>query len=102
MIGPFEPVAVYDIRDPWWMDQQGGHDRLRAWAHSYGVDTTDTRVMEVYLIDSPSLRVYDLARNERGDFYRDGPGAAMREPYDVLLRDLPPHCLPGVLGWGGV
>jgi hypothetical protein len=92
MIGPFEPIAVYDIRDCWWMKEPGDHERLQEWAHSYGVDTTDTRRMEIYLIDGPSLRVYDVARNEHGDMYRDGPSVALREPYDVLLRDLPPGC----------
>lgn len=103
MIGPFEPVAVYDIRDPWWIDEDlGAHSRLLAWVRSCGVDPTFSRRFEIYLIDSPSMRVYDLDLDEHGQPYRDGRGAAMREPYDVLLRDLPPHCPPGVLGRGGV
>ncbi|MFI6793643.1 hypothetical protein ACIBG4_40565 [Nonomuraea sp. NPDC050383] len=93
-VGGFEPIAVYDVRDRWWMDEPTAHDRLLTWLRSYEVDPTYTRRFEVYLIDCPSLRVYDLALDEHGQPYRDGPGMALREPYDVLLRDLPPEC-PG-------
>lgn len=91
-IGGFEPIYVFDIRDRWWMDEPDTHDRLLDWVRSYGVDPTYSRRFEIYLIDCPSLRVYDLALDECGRPYRDGAGMAVREPYDVLLRDLPPHC----------
>jgi hypothetical protein len=93
MIGNFKPIAVYDIRDRWWMDEADAHDRLLAWVRLYGVDPTYARRFEIYLIDCPSLRVYDLALDKHGKPYRDGPGMAMREPYDVLLRDLPPGAI---------
>jgi hypothetical protein len=92
VIGPFEPIAVYDVRHRWWMDEPGGHARLLEWVRSYGVDPTDSRRFEVYMIDGPVLRVFDADRNADGHFYRDGPGVALREPYDVLLHDLPPGC----------
>lgn len=92
MIGDFEPIAVYDIRDRWWMNEPDGHDRLLDWVRSYGVDPTYSRRFEVYLIDCPSLRVFDLALDENGRTYRDGAGMALRDPYDVPLADLPPGC----------
>lgn len=103
MIGPFRPIAVYDVRDPWWIDEDlGAHVRLLDWVRSYGVDPTYARRFEIYLIDCPSLRVYDLALDGHGKPYRDGSEMASREPYDVLLRDLPPRCPTRPCEYGAV
>ncbi|MFN2636842.1 MAG: hypothetical protein ABR585_07445 [Gemmatimonadaceae bacterium] len=76
-----DPLAVIDTRDATWAPytDDGAYHRLMEWAAQQGISDDVCRI-EVYLLDAPFARVYEVDKETR----------ILREPYDVLLSSLPP------------
>ncbi|MFI6513631.1 hypothetical protein ACIBCT_39010 [Streptosporangium sp. NPDC050855] len=75
------PLTVIDTRDATWLPytDDGAYHRLMDWAATQGIPGDVCRV-EVYLLDAPFARVYELDTTTR----------VLREPYDLILSSLPP------------
>lgn len=88
MTSTIEPLVVHDCRDRGW----AGDPRILAWCRAEGLNPHEIYRLEVYLLDCPSARVYEYARDDDGNRYLVGDDeAARREPHDVILTSLPPE-----------
>lgn len=98
------PIAVYDVHDRPAFDlllaDRNRHRALLAWMRSQALNPTHVYRLEIHLVDSPSARIYEYARDEQGVRYcgvdhdhrgdADRCAIARRKPYEVALSSLPP------------
>lgn len=90
---PFRPAAVWDARTADWKNMLLQSGRA-AWLVAHGLNAGRIFRVEFYLIDAPFVRVFTYARDEDGHpviVPGPHPQAAVADPEDVLLTDLPPQ-----------
>lgn len=104
------PLVVFDVNDRPAFDRiiaaPEHHQRLLDWMRSQGLDPHDVYRLEVFLVDCPSARVFEYARDGQGRGYcgvdhdhradLDCCHLARRDPYEVPLSSLPPMTNPQV------
>lgn len=96
-----QPLAIYDARKvsyhkwPHWREAE-------EWLHNQGIigflpeePRSGTYRVEIWLIDTPFARCFRYALDDRGRMYADPErdDVAVRDPEDLLLRELPPEHL---------
>jgi hypothetical protein len=96
-----DPLYVFDAyssdRLDFYADDM--HPRMLGWMRGNGLNPAAVWRFEVYLVDCPSVRVWEYLLDDRGHLYceLDHPHRprscvmAVREPYTVVASSLPPH-----------
>jgi hypothetical protein len=101
------PLQVFDVRDDdlWYglKGQKAYCDTLRAWLRANGIEPWETYRWELYLLDTPFLKVFTYARDDQGKLrFRPVEDAeerqrtgrwwlpVEREPFLVPVSSLPP------------
>jgi hypothetical protein len=84
------PIAVYDVRDGSY--DYPTHGKLRWWAREHGIDTDATYRIEIHSTDHKFARVFRYELDEQGRKRLDErtQEAAVREPIDVPINEMPP------------
>lgn len=77
------PLFTADVRDPDWYYRADVADWLRA----HGVDPCLVYRYEVYVVDTPCVRVFEYQSDERGRMMSD---PVTRTPYMMLIDSFPP------------
>lgn len=75
-------------------------EQVCAWLNRHGVDPMVTYRVEVLLLDAPFARVYQYEPDAEHiiKVNEDGTDALYRDPFDVLLSELPPEATPCASG----
>ena len=86
------PLLVEDAHEEWWRTRtQAYRDTVNAWLASEGIDVTDLKRVEVYLIDVPFARLTFHVRDEQGRAVVDQAREALVTHTETrLLSSLPP------------
>lgn len=96
-----DPIFVFDAYAPdrWRFYADGVHPRFLAWLREQGLNPRAMHRFEVYVVDCPSVRVFEYLLDDDGvpycglDHDHRGPGRcelAERDPYEVPANSLPP------------
>lgn len=96
-----DPIYVFDAHAPdrWRFYADEVHPRFLAWLREQGLNPRAIWRFEVYLLDCPSIRVFEYLLDDDGIPYcgidhdhRPGGGCVMaeRDPYEVPANSLPP------------
>ncbi|WP_214317677.1 hypothetical protein [Nonomuraea sediminis] len=88
-----KPLVVLDVREQGHLLFAAAfHSRLLDWLYDNGLNPYSIYRLEVYLVDCPSARVYEYARDEDGRLIvdREREDVRRRPPRDVVLSSLPP------------
>jgi hypothetical protein len=96
-----DPIFVFDAYTPdrWRFYADEVHPRFLAWLREQGLNPRAIHRFEVYVVDCPSIRVFEYLLGDDGVPYcaldhdhRPGGGCVMaeRDPYEVEATSLPP------------
>lgn len=92
------PTAIWDARASTWPQLAGPR---RSWLEDHGVPTTDTYRIEFYDAAAPIARLFTFHLNGAGRRHLTGAhttgahdhdqcAAAVNDPYDMPITELPP------------
>lgn len=86
------PLLVEDATEEWWHGRtQAYRDTVNAWLAREGIDVTDLRRIEAYLVDVPFARLWFRVRDDDGHvLLNEARDAALEQVETVLLSSLPP------------
>jgi hypothetical protein len=86
-----EPT-VYDVHEGFFGNTPPFVEAYCAWLAAHGVDKMATYRTEHHLIDAPLVRVFQYDADDQGRRCYDPEidGAAVRPPFDVLVKTQPP------------